>query len=182
MPLFGSTKDARIIGSITRELFHKYISNEVEVFKLALNETEINLYNESDKKVYYQPVRLFCNINKEDPMMNDVDTGMDVSQLLTFSFLRDDLIDKILTLNEGDIIKFDGRYWEVDNTNSNQYFMGRNNETHLMTTEGRDRSFGKNISIRAATHLTRLSQLNLVEVRSGINDTPKTKNFKPKNL
>lgn len=111
--------------------------------------------------------------------MDDQDTGMNVNQLLTFSFLRDDLVDNNFVLSEGDIIKFDERYWEVDNTNTNQYFMGRNNETHLITTEGRDRSFGKNISIVALTHLTRLSQLNLVEVRSG---QPKTKINKPRNL
>lgn len=178
MPLFGSRQDARLITSLTRELFHKYISNEVEVFKLALNETEINLYNESDKKVYYQPVRLFCNINKEDQTMNDVDTGMDVAQTITFSFLRDDLIDLNIVLSEGDIIRFDQRYFEVDNTNSNQYFMGRNDETHLMTVENRDRAFGSNISIVASTHLTRISNLNLVDQRSGITK----KHTKPKNL
>jgi hypothetical protein len=168
MPLFGSTKDARLITSITKELFHKYISNEIEVFKLALNETEINLYNESDKKVYYQPIRLFCNINKEDQLMNDVDTGMDVSQNLTFSFLRDDLINKNIVISEGDVIKFDNKFWEVDNSYSNQYFMGRNNESHLITVENRDRSFGQNISIIVSTHLTRVSQLNLIQIRTGI--------------
>jgi hypothetical protein len=182
MPLFGSKKDARLINSITRELFHKYISNEIEVFKLALPETEINLYNESDRKVYYQPIRLFCNINKEAQTMNDVDTGMDVSQVLTFSFLRDDLIEKNIVLSEGDILKFDSKYWEVDNSFSNQYFMGRNDETHLITTENRDRGFGKNISVTVSAHLTRISQLNLTEYRTGNDVTVRNTNQRLKNL
>ena len=175
MPLFGSVKDARLISSLTRELFHSYISNEVEVFKLALNNTEINLYNESDNKIYFQPIRLFCNINKEDQSMNDNDTGMDITQTVTFSFLRDDLIDANVVLSEGDIIKFDQKYWEIDNSYSNQYFMGRNNDTHLITTENRDRGFGKNISVIVSTHLTRVSQLNLVNTRTGTNISPKVK-------
>ena len=68
MPLFGSRSDARLINSITRELFHNYISNEVELYKLALNETEVNLYGESNNKTYFQPIRLFSNITKDEPL------------------------------------------------------------------------------------------------------------------
>lgn len=61
--------------------------------------------------------------------------------------------------------------------------MGRNNETIPVTTEGRtDIDYGFNISVIVETHLTRLSQLNLVEVRSGINNSGKSSNFSPKNL
>ena len=182
MPLFGSTRDSRLIGSITRELFHKYISIEIEVFKLALNDTNTNIYNESDRKVYYQPVRLFTNVTKEDLQVNDVDTGIDMTQNMTFAFLRDDLVQRNIVLNTGDIIKFDTKYYEIDNVNNNQYFMGRNNETHLMTVEQRDRSFGKNISIKAEAHLTRITQLNLVETYSGNSRTVKNVNTKPKFL
>ena len=180
MPLFGSRKDARLINSITKELFHKYISNEIEVFKLALPETEINLYNESDKKVYYQPIRLFANITKDEASFNDVDTGMDLTQTVKFALLRDDLIEKSIVISEGDIIKFDNRYYEVDNAFNTQYFMGRNDESHLITVENRDRGFGKNISVVVQTHLTRISQLNLVQVRTGIQ--PTNKHSKPKGL
>lgn len=182
MPLFGSRSDARLINSITKELFHNYISNEVELFRIALNETEINLYNESNKKVYYQPVRLFSNITKDEPSFNDSDAGQDLSQTLKFAFLKDDLTTRDIFISEGDIIKYDERYYEVDNAFNTQYFMGRNDNTHLITTEGRDRGFGKDISVVIQTHLVRLSQLNLVEIRSGISNTPKSTHLRPKNL
>lgn len=182
MPLFGSGRDAKFLRSISRELMQRLISQEIAFYKLALGETEINLYGESNKKVYYNPVRLFCLIAKEDTTMNDVDTGMDILQNVTFAFLRDDLKAIDVVPEEGDVIHFDERYYEIDNTQTTQYWMGRNQETFLMNTEGRgNREFGYNIAISCKTHLTRISQLNLTQVRSGIN-TIKSSNFLPKNL
>lgn len=161
---------------------HSIISVEVAFYKLSLQDSNLTIYNESSKKKYFQPVRLFALVNKEDINVNDVDTGIDISQVVTFSFLRDDLVDIDLVAEEGDIIKFDGHFYEVDNANSIQYWMGRNPEELLITTEGRSNyQFGYNVSVKCQTHMTRISQLNLVEMRSGLN-TIKTNNNLPRNL
>jgi len=182
MPLFASGRDRLLVRHFSREILHRFISIECALYKLALPEMEINLYNESQKKVYYNPVRLFCLVNKDAATFNDVDTGIDTTQTVQFKFLRDDLKDNDVFLQEGDIIKYDEKYYEVDNINEQQYWMGRNNETLPMEVEGRiNSSHGYNISIIAETHMTRLSQLNLVEFRSGVNSVKSSYNF-PKNL
>lgn len=158
------------------------ISVEVALYKLSLVDSSINLYSESSKKSYYNPVRLFCLVAKEDITMDDSDVGMTVNQLVTFNFLRDDLRDIDLVIEEGDIIKFNEKYFEIDNTNENQYWFGRNPDTLLITTEGRSNyGFGYNVSVKCSTHQTRISQLNLVQVRSGLN-TIKTNHNLPRNL
>lgn len=182
MPLFSGKRDRILVRHLNRELIQRFISIECALYKLALPEMEINMYNESSKKVYYNPVRLFCLVNKDAATFNDVDTGLDTTQTVQFKFLRDDLRDVEVVLSEGDIIKYDGRYYEIDNTNEQQYWMGRNNETLPIEVEGRDNSsFGFNISIIAETHLTRLSQLNIVDIRSGVNSIKTSRTF-PKNL
>lgn len=182
MPIFSSGRDALLVKHFSRELMHRFISIECALYKLALPEMEINLYNESNKKVYYNPVRVFCLVNKDAGTFNDVDTGLDKTQTTQFKFLRDDLKENDIFVEEGDIIKYDEKYYEVDNVNQQQYWMGRNNETLPFEVEGRDsRSHGYNISVVAETHLTRLSQLNLVDIRSGVNTIKSNLNF-PKNL
>lgn len=182
MPLFASSRDALLIKSVSREIMQRFISVEIAFYKISLNDTQINLYNESSKKVYQQPIRLFALVNKEETNMNDVDTGIDVSQNVVFSFLRDDLKDCDIVFEEGDLIKFDEKFYEIDNTRTTQYWAGRNPDTLLITNEGRSNmEFGYNIAISAKTHLTRISQLNLVDLRSGIHTT-KTSNFLPKNI
>lgn len=181
MPLFTSSRDAKLLKHFFKEKMQRIESIEVDVYKLALNETETNLYGESSKKVYYNPVRMFCTPTKQPMDIVDVDTNMDVTQMLDFLFLRDDLIDASLVLSEGDIIKFDEKHYEVDNTMTTQYWGGKNNETVPVVIDGRSDSHGYNIAIAARCHLTRLSQLYLVETRSGIN-TGRTNGRMPKNL
>jgi len=111
--------------------------------------------------------------------MNDEDTGINASQNVTFSFLRDDLVDVGVVITEGDLIKFDGNFYEIDNLNSQDYWFGRNPDQLLITTEGRSNyEFGYNVKIKCMTHLTRVSQLNLVETNVGINKN----NNLPRNL
>jgi hypothetical protein len=183
LPLFGGTKrDSLLVKHFSKELMHRLISVEVAVFKLSLEETNFTIYQESSKKVYYQPIRLFALVNKEDMNMNDTDAGMDTTQTVNFAFLRDDLKDIEFVMEVGDIIKFDENYYEIDNMNSIQYWFGRNPDTLPITTEGRSNyQFGYNIAVKCTAHLTRLSQLNLVNVRSGVNNHTVT-NTIPRNL
>ena len=177
MPLFTTSRDAKLLKHFFKEKMQRIESIEVDVYKLALPETETNLYGESSKKVYYSPIRLYCTPTKEPMEVVDVDINMDVNQLLSFMFLRDDLLDASLALDEGDIIKFDERYYEVDNTKTTQYWGSKNNETVPVVVEGRSNDIhGYNVGIVAQCHLTRLSQIYLVETRSGIN-TARTSGF-----
>lgn len=156
---------------------HRIVSIEVEIYKIAADQTETNLYNESSKKVYYNPMRFFALINKDPIDFADSDIGMDVNQSIQFKFLRQDLVECGLVLSEGDIIKFDERFYEIDNTQTTQYWGGKNPQTYLMGTEGRaNTGFGYNVAIVAQTHLTKVSNLHIVESRSGItkqNNYPK---------
>jgi hypothetical protein len=48
------------------------------------------------------------------------------TQPITFKFLRDDLVDASLVPEVGDFIMWQNGYWEIDSTNANQYFVGKN--------------------------------------------------------
>lgn len=163
-----------------KEKLIKLDTIEVDIYKLALPETEINLYNESAKRVYYHPVRFYCTPTKEPTDAIDIDTNIDITQTVSFFFLRDDLVDKDFVMEEGDIIKFDEKFYEVDNTRSTNYWGGRNPATLPVITSGQsDR--GYDIAIVATTHMTRLSSLYITETRSGISATRNT-SMLPRNL
>lgn len=182
MSLFGSSRDALLIKHISKEVISDIISVEIAFFKLSLIDSNVTIYQESTSKKYFDPVRLFCLVLKEDISMDDQDTGMQVNQLVTFNFLRDDLKDIDLVIETGDVIKFNEKYFEIDNTVENQYWFGRNPDTLPITTEGRSNyGFGYNVAVKCSTHQTRISQLNLVNVRSGLN-TVRTNNNLPRNL
>ena len=58
MAVFGSERDASLIKRLNRELINEIIDIEIAFYKLSLDDTEANMYDESDNKVYYSPVRI----------------------------------------------------------------------------------------------------------------------------
>ncbi len=176
MPLFGSNKrDARFSAHLSREVMRRIISIQIELYKLSLNHTELTLYNESSQRVYNNPIKLYSLISKEDMTSQDVDMGLNISQNVVFSFLRDDLKCNNIIIDIGDVIKFDDKYYEIDNIGQTQYWFGRNDETLL---DNHQTQFGYNISVKCSAHLTRLASIQLQSTFIGINPI----NNKPKNI
>lgn len=159
MALFGSSRDISMFRHINKELVNDIIQTEVDVYKLILGDTKINIYGEaSDNKSYYVPVRVPCLIAREDIVNTTDEMGVDTNQNLTFSFLRDGTLDEAQLVPEiGDIIDWDEKYFEVNSININQYVLGRNDQTNK--TIGNE--FGANWSYVCKTHLTRRRKLRL---------------------
>ena len=169
MALFGSARDASLVRSINRELINDFIDMEVAFYKLSLEDTRSNMYDESDSKVYYQPMRINCLIEKGEKNYVGEDAGYDSTREGFFNFLRDDLKDKNVIIEEGDILEWDNEYYEIDTVGSSQYWTGRNPATDIGNVEKGRGEFGLSIAVKVSAHVTRRNRLNIQEVRSGIN-------------
>ena len=177
MALFGSARDASLVRSINRELINRYVDTEVAFYKLSLNDTKSNMYDESDKKVYYAPMRINCLALKEDKTYIG-DDAYDSTRLGEFNFLRDDLKNRNIVIQEGDILEYDNEFYEVDGVGASQYWTGRNPETDLGHVQGDRSEFGLSVAVKVTAHVTRRNRLNIQEVRSGVNRS----NSIPRNL
>ena len=169
MALFGSARDASLVRSVNRELINDYIDTEVAFYKLSLEDTRANIYDEADNKIYFAPMRMNCLVQKDDKSYTADDTGYDQTRTGEFNFFRDDLKDNNIVIEEGDIIEWDNEYYEVDGVSASQYFGGRNPNTDLGFTQGDRDEFGLSVAIKVSAHVTRRNRLNIQEVRSGIN-------------
>ena len=169
MALFGSARDASLVRSVNRELINNFIDTEVALYKLSLEDTRANMYDESDSKVYYSPLRINCIIEKSEKSYIGDDAGYDSTREGFFNFLRDDLKDNNIIIEEGDVIEYDNEYYEVDGVGSSQYFRGTNPSSDIGFVEGDREEFGLSVAVRVTAHVTRRNRLNIQEVRSGIN-------------
>lgn len=171
MPLFYGTRDAGLVHKFNMELVHDVIDTQVALYKLSLENTNTNIYDESDKKVYHQPIQIPALINRQEQTFEGSEVGQDYNQLADFGFIREYLKEIDVYLEVGDLIEYNGEYWEVDGIQENQYFGGKNPDYSFAT----DR-WGHNVSIIANTHLTRRSRINVEQVRAGTrmdeNDLP----------
>ena len=148
MPLFHGQRDASLINKLTTELIVDIVDTEVGLYKLSIQDTKTNIYNESDRKVYYAPIKIPALIEYQPKNYEGTDFGQDYTQLCTFAFIRE-FLKEIRTLIEvGDAIEYNG------------IFIGA----------------GYSVSIIANSHLTRRSRMHVEEFRPPIitdfNDLP----------
>ena len=180
MALFGSGRDASLIRHMNRELVVEIIDTEIEFYKLVLEATKENLYGESDKKTYYNPIKIPCLVQKDEKTMISDDYGIDSTRTGIFAFNKDYLKDRTIIIEEGDILLWDNEYYEIDKTSGSQYWRGTNPTTDLGRISQDREEFGFSVSIVVEAHVTRRNRLNLVETNFGGN--PKDEYQLPKNL
>lgn len=150
---------------ISRELLSRVICEECVYYKIAVDQTEVNVYGEASSKTgrfYYPGVLLNCLRETDPQSTNDNDTGPDEAQLIRFRYLRDDLVDINLLPQTGDIIMWKNEYFEADNYVENQMILGKD-PSYALSAE--TQGFGASWSIIVNTHHTRPTKLNITQDR-----------------
>lgn len=172
MALFGSDRDVSLFRHVNRELMGNVISQQCVFYKHNLGKTETNIYGEATEGRFFgSPVLLFTLIERENQSYQESDLGINFAWNITFKFLRDDLVDANLVPEVGDIIMYQEGYYEVDSTNSNQFFVGKNPDYPFTDDNGDNPlnpdldKFGYNVSIICNTHYVPADKLNITRER-----------------
>ena len=164
MALFGGSRDISLFNTVSRELINDIIQTEVGYYKYALERTTANVYGESMGKMFYEPVRIACLMQREDQTWSSDDFGSDVDQMFNFRFLKQELKDINLVPEVGDLLLFRNNFYEVDSRVENQLIMGKDPDYAISTGTN---DFGNSHSIIVNTHMSRVEKLNLIPLRGG---------------
>lgn len=162
MALFGGMRDAKFLASINAELLNAIVDTEIEFFKLVIEQSNSNIYGESVSKAYYDSILIPSLITKEGKTSNIDDYGHTYTRTAQFGISRDILERADFYPEVGDIIKWDNEYYEIDNVDANQYFVGKNPETWPNGDK-----FGYSVSVLCDTHATRQTPTNIRKMRFG---------------
>jgi hypothetical protein len=168
MALFGGARDISLFRHVNRELLGDIITQQCVYYKFKLAETKVNLYGEaSGAKFYHEPVIFNALISRGEQTQPTDDFGVDFSWDLEFRFFRDDLVDAKLVPEVGDIIMYNEAYWEVDNTNANQYFVGKDPDYPYNPNPLNPglEDFGSSISIICQAHYTPADKVQITRER-----------------
>jgi hypothetical protein len=136
MPKFISDRDVSFFKHIAREVVDDVVQNTCVLYKINLVDTKINLYGEATNKTWYPGVELYVLINKETQGSSYEGFGADRTQNVEFRFDRFACEEKNSYPEVGDVIYFDGAYYEIDNTTEVQYSGGlpKNNFSIVCST------------------------------------------------
>ena len=178
MALFGTQRDVSLFRHINRELMWDIISQQCVFYQLISEQTNVNIYGEAAGSKYYAPpVLLNTLIERSDNQSPVDDFGVSFNRPMTFRFLRDDLVGKNpvtsgggpdvgnypgtpyganIVPEVGDIIMWNNSYWEIDNVNDNQLFVGKDPSypyDQNPLNPGLE-NYGTNLSIICTAHYT----------------------------
>jgi hypothetical protein len=157
MALYGGQRDVALFRNMNRELLKNIITQEIAYYKIGLTETIVNIYGESSKKSYNDPVLLTCLITRGDQSYSDDEFGPDVKRDVSFAFLRDDLVDLGLVPEDGDIVSWQESYYEIHQIVENQLVLGKSEQYNMTNLS----NFGSSLSIICNAHLTRAEKVGI---------------------
>ena len=110
------------------------INQEVVIYKVSVNDTEVNMYGETSQgKVFKPGVQVVCIIDAEDQTTTTDEFGPDLQQNIVFSFLRQSLKDISYVVEIGDVVDWNDGYWEISSVNENQLVGGQSSYNHSVT-------------------------------------------------
>jgi hypothetical protein len=162
MALFGSVRDALMQIGVASEFVGNVVTQQIGYYKVILTQTPSNVYGESFDKSYIGPVLINCLIVRGDFTTVTDDFGPDTRREVDFRFLKVDLEKTNVVPETGDIIMYNELYYEVDNVNENQLFLGK--DPAYSYSQGLD-NFGASFSIIVNTHMTTPERLGITKQR-----------------
>lgn len=149
MAIFGSNRDFSFINRINKELIQDIIDTPVAFYKIKKDEIKTNVYDENtNPRSYYDPVLVFCLIDREIKSFKTEEFGVDYDENTVFAFIKDELMNKNIYVETGDIIEYDGNFYEITPVNENQYFMGKKTSTWFG-----NKGYGDSLSIICDGHI-----------------------------
>jgi hypothetical protein len=158
MALFGTVRDAAMQIGVAQEFVNNVVTQQIGYYKVVLPDTQPDVYGEAFVKSYIGPVLMNCLIVRGDFTTTIDNFGPDVRRIAGFRFLKVDLVEANVVPETGDIVMYNELYYEVDNVNENQYFLGK--DPDYAYSDGLD-EFGASFSILLDTHLTTPERLGI---------------------
>jgi hypothetical protein len=146
---YFSARDFNLVHSFNAELLSDIVQSIVTIYKIAVNETETNIYGEAAGGVgkhYYPGVNVESLIEFTDEETINGEFGPDRQKVVKFKFNERFMQQINLYPEIGDIIFWDNLFFEIGNTNQSQYIGGQAD---------------KQLSIICDTFLTRMSGLTI---------------------
>ncbi len=131
---------------INREVVDVIVDTVVVLYKVIPDETGVNIYGESLEKVRYVGVTIPCLIKYDKPSSGSDQYPIDSTQTAEFRFVRRILEEAQVRPEMGDIVGYNGLFYEINNTIDSQLIAGKPEYT---------------TSILCIAHLTRKSGLSV---------------------
>jgi hypothetical protein len=126
------------------------------------------MYGEaSSGRVFNKPVLFNALVEVGDQTAPIQDDLVGFNWPLTVKFLRDDLVDANVVPEIGDFVMWQDAYWEIDNENIVQFFVGKDPDYPYSPNPLNPglENFGYNISLTCTAHYVPADKVGITKER-----------------
>ena len=124
-PFFVPQKEINLIDALNEELIDEVVGQYVDIYKVEVDDTEINMYGESATKYFSNGFRVNCLIlyNEPETLLED-GIGPDLNTSIEMYFHRTTLSEANFYPEIGDIVDWNDIYFEINSITEPQLVAG----------------------------------------------------------
>ena len=123
-PRFLGPKDINLFKDISEEMVHQVMDINVLLYKLDQVNTQANVYGQSQRRMYKQPITIPCVIQHQ-PQNLIYDRTIQYQRNADFKFLKSSLQSANIYPEIGDIVFWRNMNWEINIVKGQQLIGGR---------------------------------------------------------
>jgi hypothetical protein len=131
-PFFIPDKEVDFFDVVNEELIDEVLGQYVDIYKVSVDDTQVNLYGESSTKYFKAGFRVNCLISFTEPAFDQADYGPDFSANLEMYFHRTTLKEANFYPEMGDIVEWNDIYWEMNSVTEPQLIGGHQAFKHMI--------------------------------------------------
>ena len=141
-PFFVPQKEVDLFDALNEELIDEIVGQTVDIYKISIENTEDNMYGESTTKYYNDGFRVNCLINYIEPETEINEFGPDLNTSIEMYFHRTTLSEANFYPEIGDIVDWNGHYFEMNSVTEPQLVAGHQNFKHSIIVKAHRSRFG----------------------------------------
>lgn len=112
--LFVTSREIDFINDISKELIKDIVGQKVYLYKVRPEVTNIHtIYEEAIDKVFDPPVEIECRVQYEPESVRANKFGTEEYYTIEVFFHSRDLLERDISISEGDFFNFDATWFEV---------------------------------------------------------------------
>lgn len=112
--LFIGQREMQFIGDLTKEYIKDVVGQVIHYFPISSIKSDVHsLYNEAAKKIFENPIKIPALVGQPEWASKTTSFGPDLEAKLEVLLQYRDLLDKKITLSEGDVFSYDDTLYEI---------------------------------------------------------------------
>ena len=112
--LFVTPREVDFISDITKEIYKDVVGHKIYYYAISIEKSNVNeLYDEAVEKAFETPIEIEAMVEWQPEDVSTNVFGTEEKRTLTVNLHAQDVLDRDITISEGDFFSFGEQFFEI---------------------------------------------------------------------